>query len=178
MSDGNQLFAEAAARFDGIAQQEELVARLLDQQAIFIRFLHGLGALQPLQQRVLTLTRQPHLQIKAHVDLANYYAEQGEWTQADFHFDQAETLTQASADLASYIIMVEGRVHINTIHVRGDFAAGIARLEDLLHSLNGAPTPIKTLRRSVCACCKACPCPLYVIATMVWRSTRPTRRYD
>lgn len=103
-----------------------------------------MGALQPLQQRVLTLTRQPHLQIKAHVDLANYYAEQGEWAQADFHFDQAEALTEASRDLASYIMMVEGRVHIDTIHFRGDFAAGIARLEDLMHSLDSAPTPLKS----------------------------------
>lgn len=157
MTDGNHLFAAAAARFDGIAQQEDLVAQLLDRQAIFVRSLHGLGAVRPLQQRVLTLTKNPTVRIKAHGDLANHHAEQGEWTQADFHFAQAEALAQASADLALYIGMVEERIHINAIHFRGDFAQGIARLEELLHLLDTALSPIvdaETIRvqllRSLC----------------------------
>ncbi|MDQ3248494.1 MAG: hypothetical protein M3Q45_04720, partial [Chloroflexota bacterium] len=142
MADGNQLFADAVDRFDAIPQQQELVAQLLDQQAIFLRSLHGLRAISPLQQRVLTLTKNPKLQTSAHFDLANHYAEQGEWAQADFHFDQAEALSQASSDLGMYIGTVEERIHINAIHFRGDFAEGITRLEELLRLLDTATTPI------------------------------------
>lgn len=142
MSDGNQLFAEAVARFDGIAQQEELVAQLLDQQARFVRCLHGLSATSPLQQRVLTLTQKPKLQANAHSELANHYAEQGEWAQADFHFDQTEALAQASSDLGFYIGAVEERIHVNTLHFRGDFAQAIARLEAMVQLLDTAPTPV------------------------------------
>ncbi len=157
IADGNGLFAEAAARFDAIPQQQELVAQLLDQQAIFVRSLYGLGAVRPLQQRVLTLTKNPALQIRAHGDLANHYAEQGEWGQADFHFDQAEALAQSAVDLGAYISTAEERIHINAIHFRGDFAQGIARLEELLHLLDTSLSPIvnaETIRvqllRSLC----------------------------
>jgi DNA-binding SARP family transcriptional activator len=149
MADGNQRFAEAAARFDGHPQQAELVAQLLDQQAIFLRALAGLPAIYPLQQRVLTLTKNPKLLAQAHFDLANHHAEQGEWTKADLHFDQIEALTQASGDLGIYISAVEERVHLNALHFRGDFAQGIVRLEELVGLLDSTPTPIanaETLR--------------------------------
>lgn len=142
MRDGNQLFAAAAAQFATLPPAQELVAQLLDQQALFLRCLDGLRAVKPLQQRVLRLTQNQKLQTRAHFDLANHYAEQGEWTQADFHFDQAEALAQASADLGLYIGMVEERIHINAIHFRGDFAQGIARLEELLPLLDQATTAI------------------------------------
>jgi tetratricopeptide (TPR) repeat protein len=152
MTDGNQLFAAAVATFDtlpqpGVAQparphQAELVAQLLDQQSSFVRSLYGLRAASPLQQRVLSLTQEPLLQARAHDDLANYHAEQGEWAQADFHFDQAETIAQAVADLSLYFHTVEARIHINAIHFRGDFAQGIARLEALLRMLDGATDTI------------------------------------
>jgi hypothetical protein len=60
-----------------LVQQE-----LLAQQARFVRALYGLSATCPLQQRVLALTQQPKLQANAHFELANYYAEQGDWAQA------------------------------------------------------------------------------------------------
>ncbi len=142
MADSNGLFADAVDRFERVPQQQELVAHLLDQQARFLRGLHGLRAVSPLQQRVLTLTKNPSLQTRAHLELANYYAEQGEWGQADFHFDQTEALAQASPDLGLYIGTVEERIHINAIHFRGDFAQGIARLEELLRLLDEATTPI------------------------------------
>jgi len=142
MADGNGLFAEAAERFGGLPTAQELVAHLLDQQAIFLRGLQGLRAVCPLQQRVLTLTKNPKLQIRAHFDLANHYAEQGEWTQADFHFDQAEALTQATSDVGSYVSIVEERIHVNAIHFRGDFRRGIARLEELLQLLDETTPPI------------------------------------
>ena len=142
VSDGNQLFADAVACFDSIPQQQEVVAHLLDQQARFLRALHGLRAISLLQQRVLTLTEDPKLQARAHLDLANYHAEQGEWAEADFHFDHAEALVQASSDVGSYIVTVEERIHINAIHFRGDFAQGIARLEEMLQLLDRATTPI------------------------------------
>lgn len=142
MRDGNQLFAAAAAQFATLPPAQELVAQLLDQQALFLRCLDGLRAVKPLQQRVLRLTQNQKLQTRAHFDLANYYAEQGEWPQADFHFDQAEALAQASADLGLYIGMVEERIHINAIHFRGDFAQGIARLEELLPLLDQAAIAI------------------------------------
>lgn len=147
MSEGNELFAEAAAQFEALPQQQELVAHLLDQEAIFLRCLHGLSAIQPLQQRVLRLTQKPKLQTRAHFDLANHYAEQGEWPQADFHFDQAEALAQATADLGTCIAVVEARTHINAIHFRGDFAQGIIRIEALLQLLDQAPTPIADAAR-------------------------------
>jgi len=115
---------------------------LLDQQAIFLRGLHGLRAVRSLQQRVLTLTQDHKLQTRAHLDLANHHAEQGEWAQADFHFDQAEALTQRLSDQGMYISTVEERIHINAIHFRGDFAQGIARLEELLRLFDTATTPI------------------------------------
>lgn len=146
MADGNTLFAAAADIFAGnLAQHEaqhELVAQLLDQQARFVRSLHGLPALAPLQQRVLTLTKTPKLQASAHFDLANHYAEQGEWVQADFHFDQTEALAQASSDLGFYIGAVEERIYINTLHFRGDFAQAIAQLEAMVQLLDTAPTPV------------------------------------
>jgi DNA-binding SARP family transcriptional activator len=147
MADGNRLFAAAADTFAenpaaGNPAQAELVAQLLDQQARFVRALHGLPALAPLQQRVLTLTQKPKLQANAHFDLANHYAEQGEWAQADFHFDQTEALAQASSDLGFYIGAVEERIYINTLHFRGDFAQAIAQLEAMVQLLDTATTPV------------------------------------
>lgn len=147
MVDGNTLFAVAADTFTenpaaGNPAQAELVAQLLDQQARFVRSLHGLRAVCPLQQRVLTLTQKPKLQASAHFDLANHYAEQGEWAQADFHFDQTEALAQASSDLGFYIGAVEERIFINTLHFRGDFAQAIAQLEAMVQLLDTATTPV------------------------------------
>ena len=147
MVDGNMLLAAAADTFTenpaaGKPAQAELVAQLLAQQARFVRALYGLSATCPLQQRVLTLTQQPKLQANAHFELANHYAEQGDWAQADFHFDQTEALAQASSDLGFYIGAVEERIYINTLHFRGDFAQAIARLEALVRLLDTAPTPV------------------------------------
>ena len=142
MADGNRLFAAAADTFDRNPAQAELVAQLLDQQARFVRALHGLRAACPLQQRVLTLTKTPKLQASAHFDLANHYAEQGDWAQADFHFDQTEALAQASSDLGFYIGAVEERIFINTLHFRGDFAQAIAQLETMVRLLDTATTPV------------------------------------
>lgn len=142
MADGNTLFAAAAATFEGDPSQEELVARLLDQQARFVRSLYGLPALFPLQQRVLTLTQNPKLQANAHFDLANHYAEQGNWAQADFHFDQTEALAQASSELGFYIGAVEERIFINVLHFRGDFAQSIARLEEMVRLLDTSTPPL------------------------------------
>jgi DNA-binding SARP family transcriptional activator len=142
MADGNTLFAAAVDTFAGNLAQDELVAQLLDQQARFVRSLHGLSALVPLHQRVLTLTQKPKLQANAHFYLANHYAEQGDWAQADFHFDQTEALAQASSNLGFYIGAVEERIYINTLHFRGDFALAIARLEEMARLLDTATTPV------------------------------------
>jgi len=142
MADGNTLFAAAAATFEGDPTEEELVAQLLDQQARFVRSLYGLPAISPLQQRVLTLTQSPKLQANAHFDLANHYAEQGDWAQADFHFDQTERLAQASSDLGVYIGTVEERIFINVLHFRGDFAQNIAQLEEMVQLLDTSTPPL------------------------------------
>ena len=147
MVDGNMLLAAAADTFTenpaaGKPVQAELVAQLLAQQARFVRALYGLSATCPLQQRVLTLTQQPKLQANAHFELANHYAEQGDWAQADFHFDQTEALAQASSDLGFYIGAVEERIYINTLHFRGDFVQAIAQLEAMVRLLDTAPTPV------------------------------------
>ena len=142
MADGSTLFAEAVARFDENPAQAELVAHLLVEQTRFTRGLYGLRAICPLQQRVLTLTKNPKLQANAHFNLANHFAEQGEWTQADFHYDQIEALAQASSDLGFYIGAVEERIFVNAIHFRGDFAQGIARLEEMVQLLDTATPPI------------------------------------
>lgn len=143
MADGNALLSATIERFAALPDQQELVAQLLNQQTNFLRALAGLPAIAPLQQRILALTQKPALQITAHLDLANHYAEQGEWAQADHHFDQAEALTQASSDLGAYITMVEERIHVNAIHFRGDFAQGIKRLEEMLQLFDQATTPIQ-----------------------------------
>ncbi|MBX3011336.1 MAG: hypothetical protein KF832_07500 [Caldilineaceae bacterium] len=143
MQDNVQIFAEAVSQFEHSPDQLELVAGLLDQQARFQRALHGLRAAAPLHQRVLTLTQNPELQGRSHLDLANHYAEQGEWTQADHHFDQAEASAQVVADLSLYLNVVEERIHVNAIHFRGDFGQGIARLEALLQLIDQTVPPLR-----------------------------------
>ena len=147
VAEGEQLFSQAVARFDeagsaGVPERQELLAHLLDQQARFARALHGRGAASALLQRLLPLTTDAKLLTQAHLELANHLAESGEWAQSDHHFDQAETLAQQSADLGTYISMVEERIHIHAIHFRGDFAQGIARLEEMLLLLDTSTTPI------------------------------------
>jgi tetratricopeptide (TPR) repeat protein len=142
VSDGEQLYSQAVTRFEGSSEHHELIARLLDQQSRFARAGHGWSGAIHLIQRLLTLTADPQLQTRAHLDLANYFAESGKWVQADFHFDQAEALAQQSADIGAYIGMVEERIHIYAIHFRGDFAQGIVRLEELLALLAAASPPV------------------------------------
>jgi predicted ATPase len=142
LSDGNKLFEDALAQFDHAPEHDELVAELLDQQALFVRALQGLSAVKVLQQRVLALTKNRKLQISSHNDLANFYAEVGAWEEADFHFDRLEELASELPDLGAYITAVESRIHINAIHFRGDFAKGIARLEELLTLMDTTTTPI------------------------------------
>jgi tetratricopeptide (TPR) repeat protein len=47
-------------------------------------------------------------------------------------------VAEEAGDLALYIESVESRVHIHAIHFRGDFAKGIARLQELLTLLDRA----------------------------------------
>lgn len=141
MADGNTLFAEAADQFADQPGHAELVARLLDRQSIFARRLYGVRATEPLLLRVLRLTQNPKLLTNAHVDLANHYGEQGRWAELEWHFDQAEQIAQADGDLATYIMLVEARIHINATYFRGDFGAGITRMEELLRLLAAATIP-------------------------------------
>ena len=138
MGDGARLFEDAAAAFDGAPQHSELVARLLYQQWVFVRGMRGLAAASDLSHRILSLTSDPELLALTHTDLANFYAEEGAWELADFHFDASEALLQGSANLSIYIDVVESRIHINALQFRGDYAAGIARLQELLLLLEQA----------------------------------------
>jgi len=142
VADGEALFQAAVAHYETQVEEAELLALLLDQQAIFIRSNQGPKATIQLLQRALSLTKDPHLQARVQLDLANHHAELGEWTAADLHFDQAEALAEATGELTIYITAVEARVHINAIHFRGDFAQGIARLSEMITLLDHAPTPI------------------------------------
>lgn len=132
MSDSHTLFQEAVAQFEQQPEQNELVARLLDQQWVFSRTLHGLKTASALQKRLLTLTNDVELLAKTHVELAGRYAEEGRWERADSHFNQAEALAKQSPDLHAYITVVDGHVHINAIAFRGDFAEGMGRLQEML----------------------------------------------
>ena len=132
MADGAQLFAGAVAHFEGMPETKELVAHLLYQQWVFVRGMRGLAAASDLSHRIMSLTSDPELLALTHTDLANFYAEEGAWELADFHFDASEALLQGSANLSMYIDVVESRIHINALQFRGDYAAGIARLQDLL----------------------------------------------
>ena len=116
----------------------ELVAHLLYQQWVFVRAMRGLAAASDLSHRIMALTSDPELLALTHTDLANFYAEEGAWELADFHFDASEALLQGSANLSMYIDVVESRIHINALQFRGDYAAGIARLQDLLLLLEQA----------------------------------------
>jgi tetratricopeptide (TPR) repeat protein len=138
IADGAQLFAGAVARFEGAPECKELVAHLLYQQWVFVRGMRGLVAASDLSHRILSLTSDPELLALAHTDLANHYAEAGAWDLADLHFDASEALLQGSANLSMYIDAVESRIHINALHFRGDYAAGIARLQELLLLLEQA----------------------------------------
>ena len=142
LPDGERLFQVAAARFDGVAEHHELVARLLEQQSNFAHPLYGMKVASLLQQRMLTLTNDRALRIKTHSNLANYYAEIGAWNEADAHFDSITVLAEASSDLGIYIRSVENRIRVNALHFRGDFAEGIARLEEMIGRLARAPEPI------------------------------------
>ena len=141
MTDGNILFAAAVDQFADQPDQAELVARLLDQQSLFARRLYGLPITEPLQLRVLALTQDPKLRVNAHTELANLYGEQGKWTELEWHFDQAEAIAQANGDLATYVMLVESRIHINATYFRGDFRTGMTRLEELLALLTTATIP-------------------------------------
>lgn len=132
MTDGNTLFAEAVNQFTDQPDQAELVACLLDQQSLFARRLYGLPITETFQLRVLALSQDPKLRVNAHTELANLYGEQGKWREVEWHFDQAEEIAQAAGDLATYVMLVEARIHINATYFRGDFRAGMARLEELL----------------------------------------------
>jgi tetratricopeptide (TPR) repeat protein len=136
LSDGYALFQAAIEQFETNSANNELVARLLDQQWPFSRALYGLRTASALQNRLLTLTEDLELQVKTHVELANMYAEEGKWEQADFHFNQAEALAKKSTDRYVYINAIEGRIHINALNFRGDMAAGISRLQELLRLLD------------------------------------------
>ncbi len=132
MADGHTLLAEAVTQFSQDARHNALVAHLLDRQWSFTRAIQGIGSASALLHRVLALTDELELQVRSHIDLANGYAEAGDWEQADYHFDQVEALTQDSPDPRFYIKAVESRIHITAIHFRGDFGAGIERLQGLL----------------------------------------------
>ena len=138
MADGAQLFAGAVAHFEGAPETKELVAHLLYQQWVFVRAMRGIAAASDLSHRILSLTSSQELLALTHTDLANFYAEEGAWELADFHFDASEALLQGSANLSMYIDAVESRIQINALHFRGDYAAGIARLQDLLLLLEQA----------------------------------------
>jgi tetratricopeptide (TPR) repeat protein len=126
------------ARFEGAPETDELVAHLLYQQWIFVRPQRGIAAAGDLSHRILSLTSNKELLALTHTDLANHYAEAGAWELADFHFDASEALLQGSANLSMYIDAVESRIQINALHFRGDYAAGIARLQELLLLLEQA----------------------------------------
>lgn len=136
MSDGHQLFFEVVDHFAPDPEQHELVAQLLTQQAIFARAISGMTAASTLQHRLLSLTDDVQLQVKTHIELANRYAEEGKWDQTDAHFDKAEALAQSSSDPCLYIHAVKSRIRVNALQFRGDFAAGITRLEELLALLD------------------------------------------
>ncbi|MEX1020620.1 MAG: tetratricopeptide repeat protein [Litorilinea sp.] len=150
--DGERLFQEAAASFDGVDAHRELVAQLLEQQSSLTHSLHGLEAASLLQQQMLTLTNQRELRIKTHSNLAFYYAEIGDWKQADAHFDSINELVDESSDIGLYIHAVESRIRVNALHFRGNFAEGIARLEGMLVLLKATPEKIadvETLHHAV-----------------------------
>ena len=142
MADGYALLQRAVDRFCLDAQSNELVAQLLDQQWIFARTRHGLRHASTLMHRILSLTTNVELQVRTHLNLAAGYAEDGEWEATDYHFDQVEALTQALSDPSTYIGAVRSRIGINGVHFRGDFAQGIARLEEMLALLNTSAIPL------------------------------------
>src|SRR5690606_13736110 len=76
--DGKQLLADAVKQFEEDEAQRELVAQLLEQQALFVRGLEGLAGMARLQQQVLTMTSDPKTRFFCHSDLANYFAEIGD----------------------------------------------------------------------------------------------------
>lgn len=132
MADGAKLFADAVMHFDGAPQHQEPVAQLLYRQWTFARAIHGIAAASNLSSRILSLTNNPELRVLTHTDLANHYAEVGAWELADVHFDASEAMLKESHNLAMYIDAVESRTQINALHFRGDYATGIARLQELL----------------------------------------------
>ncbi len=140
MTEGETFFRDAVTCF-GEKEDNELVAQLLHQQWRFTRALRGLPEAATLAERVLMTSQNPELQIQAHLDLANAYAEAGEWDQANGHFEGAEALLKQSSDLLAYILVVETRIHINALHFRGDFAHGIARLQEMLALLGSVERP-------------------------------------
>lgn len=135
LADSHRLFVDAVTVFEQEESHRELVAKLLTLQSAFTRGLYGQAAYLPLQQRVLALSTDPRLLALAHQRMANTYAETGRWELADYHFDQQETTAQASGDTALYIEAVEGRIHINAIHFRGDLVRSLARTDELLQLL-------------------------------------------
>lgn len=141
LSDGYLLFEEAIKQFENEPTHNELVAQLLYQQWIFSRAIYGLSASSALQLRLLTLTDDLILHVKALSELANTHAEVSEWTKAEVYFDRAEAVARQSSDPHVYINAVEGRIHIYAVHFRGDYGQGVARLEELLALLDTIENP-------------------------------------
>lgn len=141
MSDGYQWLQTAVTALEAYPAQHELAAQLLHKQFVFARAVYGRLEGSRISRRSLELTKDLRLRAQMLTHLANNHAEAGEWVEAEACFDEVETILQRINDPTLYVSTVEGRIHINALHFRGDFAAGISRLESLLPILDAIPTP-------------------------------------
>lgn len=141
VADGYRWLQTAVAAFEDDPDRRELIARLMHHQWRFSLSLHGREATVRLHRRLLTLTTDVRLRVDTLVDLANLHVEAGEWADADACFDEVEALAKTIDDPHVYVNAVEGRIHVNAIHFRGDFGQGLTRLESLLPILDAIPNP-------------------------------------
>jgi hypothetical protein len=92
LEDGHDLFAAADSAFEADERRAELVARLLRHQWTFARATRGLPHSEGLQRRLLALSRDPALVVETRLQLANRFAEEGRWAEAEDQFDRAEEM--------------------------------------------------------------------------------------
>ncbi len=147
LPDTYQLFDDAVHRFITTdlpalperSAQREFVAQLLYQQWRCSRSIHGLYRAEPFLQRLIPLTTDPVLLVKVYIELATMYAELNRWTEAEQYFTKLAQIAEHATDPELYARAIECPIHIQAIHFRGDYSAGIDQLTALLTWLDALP---------------------------------------
>ncbi|MEZ4676104.1 MAG: BTAD domain-containing putative transcriptional regulator [Caldilineaceae bacterium] len=144
LPDTYQHFTDAVQQFEPEVTPDnqemgEFVAQLIYQQWRCSRAIHGLQRAETFLEHLLQFTNDLALKLRTYTELATTHAEGGAWERAEYYFAQIEQLALHSSDPQIYMRAIECPIHIRAIHFRGDYNAGIDRLNALLAALEQQP---------------------------------------